>query len=107
MSSLSSKRERRLIPERLVLIAAVLLVSATPAAAQGRLLEACSRGNLQVCSQLLNRPRLDPGRREAIQLHLAELEKLIVACTSGDDAACTTLATQHPDLPPDITRRGK
>ncbi|HEX4894399.1 MAG TPA: hypothetical protein VFV47_14030 [Hyphomicrobiaceae bacterium] len=92
---------------RALLVGAAILVSPFPAAAQGRLLEACSRGNLQVCSQLLNRPRLEPGRREAIQLHLAELEKLIVACTNGDDAACATLAARHPDLPPDITRREK
>ena len=87
----------------LALFTAILLVCADrPAAAQGQLLQACARGNVQVCFALLNRPRLDPGRRAGIELHLAELEALLVACRSGDAAACTNLSQKHPDLPPDM-----
>lgn len=72
------------------------------ALAQGQLLAACSRGNLDVCFKLLERPRLDAGRREAIQFHLAEVETLIVACTGGDQTACATVSEKYPDLPPDV-----
>jgi hypothetical protein len=88
---------------RRIAIIGLLLPWSQPTAAQGRMLEACARGNLQVCSALLNRPRLEPGRREAIQLHLAEMDKLIVACANGEPAACAILERQHPALPADIT----
>jgi hypothetical protein len=73
-----------------------------PAAAQGQRLEACSRGNVQVCQALLARPRLDPGRRAAIEFHLAELERLLDTCLRGEAPACTTLSESYPDLPPEL-----
>lgn len=78
----------------------VLAASHLPVAAQGRLLEACSRGNVQVCQALLARPRLDPGRRAAIEFHLAELERQLGVCLAGDAKACTTLQDGYPELPP-------
>ena len=82
--------------------AATQPAAAQPAAAQGQLLDACSRGNVQVCFTLLARPRLDAGRRAAIEFHLAELEQALVACTGGDAAICAALAQRYPDLPADL-----
>ncbi len=83
-------------------LVAVQPAAAQPAAAQGQRLDACSRGHLQVCFELLQRPRLDAGRRAAIEFHLAEVEKAVLACTAGDATACATLADRYPDLPPDL-----
>lgn len=77
----------------------------TPATAQGQLLAACSRGKIEVCFALLARPRLDAGRRAAIEFHLAELEKLIVACTGGDAAVCDAIKDRYPELPSDLMQR--
>lgn len=83
------------------LVAAALL----PAPARAQKLEACARGNVQVCFTLLDRPRLDPGRRAAIQFLLAELETLLVSCANGETDACRTLSSKHPDLPADLRAR--
>jgi hypothetical protein len=90
------------------LIAWVLAASTTgvmPAFAHGRLLERCARGQLEVCFSLLARPRLDPGRRAAIEFHLAEVDKLAVACNGRDETACAELAYRYPDLPADLAPR--
>ena len=86
-------------------VLALTSLGIAPAAAQGRLLEKCARGQLEVCFALLSRPRLEPGRRAAIELHLAEIDKLAVACSSGDAPACARLAERYPDLPPDLTTK--
>ncbi|MDX2155084.1 MAG: hypothetical protein SFW09_01130 [Hyphomicrobiaceae bacterium] len=89
---------------RLIVVAGFLVSLGTgPARAQGKFLAACSRGNLEACYKLLARPRLDAGRRAAIEFHLAELEALIAACAKADAAACATLTDKHPDLPPDLS----
>jgi hypothetical protein len=90
-------------PARLLLPAIAIAALSSPAAvAQGQRLEACARGNVQVCLALLARPRLDPGRRAAIELHLAELEALLGACLSGEAQACSTLSQDYPELPPEL-----
>ena len=91
----------------LALVLAAITAGVMPASAQGRLLEKCSRGQLDVCFAVLARPRLDPGRRAAIELHLAEIDKLAIACSSADQTACATLADRYPDLPPDLARQAK
>jgi len=58
-----------------------------------------------VCFAVLARPRLDAGRRAAIELHLAEIDKLAVACNGGGKAACAELANRYPDLPADLAPR--
>ena len=93
-------------PVRQLLIAVLVAVASPPATAQptvqGQRLDACSRGNVQVCLKLLRRPRLEAGRRAAIEFHLAELETLLVACSSGDATACGTVTEKYPDLPADL-----
>jgi len=92
-------------PRPIALVLAMIATGATPAAAQGRLLEKCARGQLEVCFSILARPRLEPGRRAAIEWHLTEVDKLAVACNSHDKAACAELAIRYPDLPSDLSRR--
>lgn len=88
-------------PARLLLLAAATaMLGSLSAAAQGQRLEACSRGNVQVCHELLARPRLDAGRRAAIEFHLAELERLLGVCLAGDAQACSNLLDNYPELPP-------
>lgn len=91
----------------IVLVLLSMSTGVTPAAAQGRLLEKCARGQLEVCFAILSRPRLEPGRRAAIEFHLAEVDKLWVACSAGEQPACATLADRYPDLPPDLAARAK
>lgn len=85
-----------------LLTGAAVAGALSPAPAAAQQLEACSLGDVQVCFALLARPRLDAGRRAAIEFHLAELEKLVVACRGGDQSACATLLEKHPRLPPDM-----
>jgi hypothetical protein len=87
------------------LVLAAIMAGASPTAAQGRLLEKCARGQLEVCFAILARPRLDPGRRAAIEFHLAEIDKLAVACNGYDKAACAELTNRYPDLPADLAPR--
>jgi hypothetical protein len=86
-----------------ILLAILATLGSTAATGQGRLLEKCARGQLEVCFSLLSRPRLEPGRRAAIELHLAEVDKLAAACAAHDQPACAMLADRYPDLPPDLT----
>ena len=77
-----------------------LLVFAGPAVAEGqKLLEACHRGRLEICHEMLARPRLAAGTRAAIELYLEEIEPKRRACAAGDAAVCAMLAREHPDLP--------
>ena len=77
-----------------------LVLLAAPAAAEGRkLLEACHRGNLHVCAEMLARPRLAAGTRAALELHLEEIGAKSKACAAGDTVACETLLRDHPELP--------
>lgn len=87
-----------------VLVVAVLTVAvmvvAWPVAAEGRKqLEACSRGNLQVCSGILARPRLAAGTRAAIEFYMEEIALQQTACAVGDGRACEKLERDYPDLP--------
>ena len=94
-------RTSRLTKRRLRLWAlAVAMLASGPAAAQGHRLEACSRGDVQVCSAILARPRLEPGRRAAIEFHLAEIERQLGLCLAGDESVCATMRERYPDLPP-------
>lgn len=77
---------------------------APPAVAQGQQLEACSRGNIPVCRSILARPRLDPGRRAAIEFLLSEIERQVLACADGDETACAALTRDHPALPDDLRK---
>lgn len=89
--------------DRYLLALGLTAVLPVPAAmAQGQQLEACARGKLEACFKLLQRPRLDPGRRAAIEFHLSELERLLVACSAGETTACTELTEAHPELPRDL-----
>ena len=77
-----------------------MLTLAPPAEAEGaKQLEACSRGNLSLCSAILARPRLAAGTRAAIEFYLEEVALQQAACTSGDARACETLKRDYPDLP--------
>ena len=81
-------------------IVLLFVLLAGPAAAEGRkLLEACHRGNLHVCGEMLARPRLAAGTRAAIELYLEEIEAKRKACAAGDAALCEALLRDHPDLP--------
>lgn len=96
-----AKREPRPAHVRLLLAATALaMLSAKPALAQGHRLEACSRGDVQVCMAILARPRLEPGRRAAIEFHLAEIERQLGLCLAGDAGVCTMMRERYPDLPP-------
>lgn len=86
---------------------ALILAGQFPSAAHAQKLEACARGKVEACFELLARPRLDPGRRAAIELHLAELETRVVACSAGDPVACATLEREQPDLSPDLRARAR
>ena len=74
-----------------------------PAAAQRhqghKLLEACHRGKLEVCHEMLARPRLAAGTRAAIELFLDEIDVQQKACASGDAIVCQSLERENPDLP--------
>lgn len=87
-------------PAGIALGLGLLALSARPADAQK--LEACSRGELTVCFELLNRPRLDPGRRAAIEFHLSEIQVMGEACARGSAADCAMLAERYPKLPPQL-----
>ena len=94
------------MPMRLFLGACALMLSGQLfASADAQKIDACARGKVEACFELLARPRLDPGRRAAIELHLAELEKRIVGCSKGDAVACATLEREQPDLSPDLRAR--
>ena len=91
------------MPAAVTLAAALLIASPAPrAVAQGQQLEACARGNIPVCRAILARPRLDAGRRAAIEFLLTEIEGLVFACGAGDGDACNRLTREHPELPADL-----
>ena len=75
-------------------------IATATAAERGKLLEACHRGRLEVCHEMLARPRLAAGTRAAIELHLDEIDVKRRACADGDTKVCDDLAREHPDLPP-------
>lgn len=64
-----------------------------------KLLEACHRGKLEVCQEMLARPRLAAGTRAAIELLLDEIDAKVRACADGETAVCEQMAREHPDLP--------
>ncbi len=73
------------------------VVAAEPA----KLLEACHRGKLEVCHEMLARPRLAAGTRAAIELYLDEIDAKRKSCAGGDAAVCEQMAREHPELPRD------
>lgn len=78
----------------------ITMPASMPAWAEGhKLLETCHRGKLEVCHEMLARPRLAAGTRAAIELFLDEIETKQQACASGDAVACEAIAREHPDLP--------
>ena len=90
------RKVRRIAP----LVALGLAPCAMPASAQAhKLLEACHRGKLEVCHEMLARPRLAAGTRAAIELFLDEIDVQQKACASGDAIACQSLERENPDLP--------
>lgn len=86
----------------LMLILVPILSPALSAHAAGRQLEACARGRLEVCFELLRRPRLEPGRRAAIEFLLSQIEAGVAGCRAGVLADCAELRRLHPDLPQDL-----
>ncbi len=83
-----------------VAVLACALGLATLAAAEGaKLLEACHGGKLEVCHEMLARPRLAAGTRAAIELLLEEIDAKLKTCAAGDAAVCEQMAREHPDLP--------
>ena len=77
----------------------LLVQLAGPAQAEGRkLLEACHRGSLHVCTEMLARPRLAAGTRAAIELFLEDVAGKRLSCDAGDANICDALRRDHPDL---------
>jgi hypothetical protein len=93
-------RETRPRPSLSVGLAlASALVASQAIAGSGQRQLACSRGQLDICADILAQPRLAPGVRAAIEHLLADIAADSAACDARDTTACTRLLERLPDLP--------